>query len=194
MKRLLIAVCVFLAACQPPNTWQEVVNLPTPLPRGGTLTYALDENLDVFQPWNIHNRAAEVAVALTQSGLTRLDGRGQPQPELAKSWQVDDTGLLITVSLNDDLLWSDGVALTSDDVVYTYQSLIALDLESSIGRELALIREVISKSPTEIEFKLREPYSPIVSLWALPILPRHVLADQPLGRVNLRALTVGAGP
>ncbi len=194
MKRLLIVICLFLAACQPPNTWQEVVNLPTPLPRGGTLTYALDENLDVFQPWNIHNRAAEVAVALTQSGLTRLDGRGQPQPELAKSWQADETGMILTVTLHDDLRWSDGVSLTSDDVVYTYQSLIALELDSSIGRELELIRDVISKSPTVLEFRLREPYSPIISLWALPILPRHVLADQPLGSVNLRALTVGAGP
>lgn len=194
MKRLVWWLTLLLVACQPPQHWQEIVNLPTPLPRGGVLTYALDEDLGVFQPWNLQNRATEVATALTQAGLTRLDVRGQPQAELAESWQADQSGTVVTVTLRAELRWSDGQSLTANDVVYTYQALGALALESPLGRELERIREVVSISPTVIEFRLREPYAPLLTLWALPILPRHVLLDQPLADVNLRTLMVGAGP
>lgn len=194
MKRLVWWLALLLVACQPPQNWQEIVNLPTPLPRGGTLTYALDEDLAVFQPWSLQNRAAEVVASLTQSGLTRLDVRGQPQPELAESWQVDETGTVVTVTLRNELQWSDGQSLTANDVVYTYQALQALNAETPLGRELALIREVVSTSPTLVEFRLNQPYAPVLTLWTLPILPRHVLADQALDAINLRTLTVGAGP
>lgn len=194
MKRLVWWLALLLVACQPPQNWQEIVNLPTPLPRGGVLTYALDEDLAVFQPWSLQNRAAEVVASLTQSGLTRLDVRGQPQPELAESWQVDQTGTVVTVTLRNELLWSDGQSLSANDVVYSYQALIALNLQTPLGRELTVIREVVSTSPTIVEFRLHQPYSPVLTLWALPILPRHVLAEQALDAVNLRTLTVGAGP
>ncbi|MFZ9858663.1 MAG: ABC transporter substrate-binding protein [Roseiflexaceae bacterium] len=194
MKRMVWWLALLLVACQPPQNWQEVVNLPTPLPRGGTLTYALDEDLSVFQPWNLHNRAAEVVASLSQAGLTRLDVRGQPQPELAASWQVDQTGTVVTVTLRSDLQWSDGQSLTASDVVYTYQSLQMLELQTPLGRELTLIREIVNPEPGVVEFRLVQPYSPLLTLWALPILPRHVLVDQALDAINLRTLTVGAGP
>lgn len=194
MKRLVWWLALLLVACQPPQHWQEIVNLPTPLPRGGVLTYALDDDLAVFQPWSLQNRAAEVAASLTQAGLTRLDVRGQPQPELAESWQVDETGTVVTVTLRNDLQWSDGQSLTGNDVVYTYQTLQELNLQSPLGRELLVIREVVSPTPTTVEFRLAQAYSPLLTLWALPILPRHILAEQALDAVNLRTLMVGAGP
>jgi peptide/nickel transport system substrate-binding protein len=194
MKRLVWWLALLLVACQPPQNWQEIVNLPTPLPRGGVLTYALDEDLSVFQPWNLQNRAAEVAASLTQAGLTRLDVRGQPQPELVESWRVDEFGVVVTATLVSELRWSDGQSLTANDVVYTYQTLKSLNLDTPLGRELALIREVVSTSPTTVEFRMFEPYAPLLTLWALPILPRHVLVNQSLDAVNLRSLTVGAGP
>lgn len=194
MKRLVWWLALLLVACQPPQHWQEIVNMPTPLPRGGMLTYALDEDLAVFQPWILQNRAAEVVASLTQAGLVRLDVRGQPQPELAESWQIDATGKVVTVTLPNNLQWSDGQSLTANDVVYTYQTLRALNLQSPLGRELLVIREVISTSPTTVEFRLAQPYAPLLSLWALPILPRHILAEQSLDLINLRSLMVGAGP
>jgi len=194
MKRLVWWLALLLMACQPPQHWQEIVNLPTPLPRGGELVYALDEDLAVFQPWNLQNRAAEVVASLTQAGLTRLDVRGQPQPELAESWQVAEAGLVVTATLRTNMRWSDGQTLSANDVVYTYQTLMSLDLESPLERELAVIREVVSISPTVVEFRLYQPYSPLLTMWALPILPRHILADQALDAVNLRTLMVGAGP
>lgn len=194
MKRLVWWLALVLVACQPPQHWQEIVNLPTPLPRGGTLIYAIDEEISVLQPWNVQNRAVEVVTALMHAGLTRLDVRGQPQAELAESWQVDESGTVLTVTLKPDLRWSDGQSLTANDVVFTYQALLAIALNSPVGRELEVIREVVSASPTVVEFRLREPYSPLLTLWALPILPRHVLLDQSLAEINLRTLTVGAGP
>lgn len=194
MKRLVWWLAFLLVACQPPQHWHEIVNLPTPLPRGGTLIVGLDEDLAVFQPWNLQHRTAEVAATLTQSGLTRLDVRGQPQPELAESWQIDESGQVVTATLRADLRWSDGQSLTANDVVFTYRALADAQLESPLGRELSLIRAIETPATNIVVFTLVQPYSPLLTMWALPVLPRHILAEQDFVSVNLRTLTVGAGP
>lgn len=42
-------------------------------------------------------------------------------PALATSWSFDEAGTTLTVSLRDDLTWSDGVKVTAHDVAYTYE-------------------------------------------------------------------------
>jgi peptide/nickel transport system substrate-binding protein len=39
-------------------------------------------------------------------------------PDLAKSWQVSDDGLVYVFQLKRDIRWHDGVTLTADDVVF----------------------------------------------------------------------------
>jgi hypothetical protein len=47
--------------------------------------------------------------------------------------------------------------------------------------------------PVHIKFILDAPYAPLLSLWALPILPKKVLATQLIASINLRNLATTAG-
>lgn len=64
------------------------------------------------------------------SGLTSLDEAGQPQPELATSWDVSDDGLTYTFHLAEDATWSDGTPVTANDFVYGWQRLVNPDTAS----------------------------------------------------------------
>ena len=64
------------------------------------------------------------------SGLTSLDEAGQPQPELAESWDVSDDGLTYTFHLAEDATWSDGTPVTANDFVYAWQRLVNPDTAS----------------------------------------------------------------
>ncbi len=64
------------------------------------------------------------------SGLTSLDEAGQPQPELATSWDVSDDGLTYTFHLAEDATWSDGTPVTANDFVYGWQRLVDPDTAS----------------------------------------------------------------
>ena len=57
------------------------------------------------------------------NGLTRLDARLQPQPDLATGWEASQDGRLITFTLRSNITWHDGRPLTADDVAYTLSAL-----------------------------------------------------------------------
>lgn len=195
MRRFVLFTLVMLvsAACQLP-TWDTLWRKPGGIPHGGTVTIALPDALDAVQPWAITSRATELFVSLTHAGLTRLDDRGMPQPELLADWASSSDQLVVTATLKADLHWSDTTPLTSADVVYTYSALKSLPASTPLLAELAVITQVIQVDDTHVRFELARPYAPLFSLWALPILPKHVLASQQIAQVNMRNLLTSAGP
>ena len=183
-----------LWACQTPTSWQEVVNQPTPLPRGGRVTIALPDDVTTVVPWQVTSRASELFVSLTHSGLMRLDDYGAPQPELLADWSASSDGRVITATLHADLKWSDATPLTSADVVFTYTALKSLVATAPVLAELRHITDVQAIDPLRVKFTLDAPYAPLLSLWALPILPKKVLVAQSIANINLRNLATTAGP
>ena len=65
-----------------------------------------------------------LVIGNSSSNLLRVDKKGEPKPDLAKSVEVSEDGLTYTATLRDDLKWSDGSALTAEDFVYTWQRMV----------------------------------------------------------------------
>jgi peptide/nickel transport system substrate-binding protein len=147
-----------------------------------------------MQPWQVDSRASEALISLTLAGLMRHDTAGIPQPELLDTWQVDVSGTVLTATLKSDLRWSDNQPLTSADVVYTYELLKSLPVTSPLLDQLQLLAAVIPVTAQSVRFELVRPYAPILTLWSMPIVPAHILANQAAASLNLRTLTVGSGP
>ena len=53
------------------------------------------------------------------AGLVYADDAGNPQPDLAESWEVSEDNLTYTYHLREGLQFSDGSPLTADDVEFT---------------------------------------------------------------------------
>src|SRR3954470_12731950 len=59
------------------------------------------------------------------SGLTTKDQVTQEvRPALAESWSVDADQKTWTFKLRIDLRWSDGKAITADDVIFTFNDIV----------------------------------------------------------------------
>ncbi|MCX6015563.1 MAG: ABC transporter substrate-binding protein [Chloroflexales bacterium] len=195
IRGLAFLLCLLsIWACQTPTTWQEIVHLPTPLPRGGRVTIAVPDDVTTVVPWQVTSRASELFVSLTHSGLMRLDDHGAPQPELLADWNASSDGRVLTATLQADLKWSDATPLTSADVVFTYTTLKSLVADTPVLAELHHIIDVRAIDLLHVKFTLDAPYSPLLTLWALPILPKNILASQSIAQINLRNLTTTAGP
>ena len=192
--QLVVAVSLLLSACQLPTTWDSFLRSEPAIPRGGTVTLSFPDSLLSVQPWHVESRAAEAFVTLTQAGLMRLDTQGIPQLELLERWNVSADGLVITATLKPDLSWSDTLPLTSADVAFTYTALTSFEPKTPVLRELAVLDGVRTVDPSTVVFTLKQPYAPLLTLWALPILPLHVLGNQPIESLNLVTLATGAGP
>ena len=66
-----------------------------------------------------YNQVDQDLTALIFNGLTRSDGRGGLDPDLARSWQVSEDGLVYLFKLRQDVRWHDNTPFTADDVIFT---------------------------------------------------------------------------
>jgi len=97
-------------------------------------------------------------------------------PRLAESITTTD-GLTYHVILKDNLFWADGVAFTTDDVIYNYN----LAINESLGHTTLSFNEIywntdsITKiSDTEFTIEFLQPYVFQESNLALDLLPEHI--------------------
>ena len=67
-------------------------------------------------PWMNHNLATSL---MFRSLLLADSSLQETSPDLAESVEVSEDGLTYTITLKDGLKWSDGEALTADDVIWS---------------------------------------------------------------------------
>lgn len=120
----------------------------------------------------------------TFEGLTTLDGEtGEVIPALAESWTISEEGKTFVFTLREDLKWSDGEPLTTEDVVFTYQDVVFNEAIPSTSRDVFRIGQagvlpgIQALSDREVQFTLPEPFAPFVRNTSLGILPAHALRD-----------------
>jgi peptide/nickel transport system substrate-binding protein len=80
----------------------------------------------VLNPIMTDNVYDSYATALIFESLIKIDKTGAYNADLA-SWKVSDDHLTYTFTLKDGIKFSDGTALTADDVYYTYSTIAHKD-------------------------------------------------------------------
>jgi peptide/nickel transport system substrate-binding protein len=115
--------------------------------------------------------------SLIFAGLTRLDEKGLPFPDLAQTWTVSPDGLVYTFTLRSGLMWQDGAPLTAADVTFTYQLLQSPALKNPPSLQ-RLLEDATFESPSDLTLTIRltEPYAPLPAYLTLGILPAHLLS------------------
>lgn len=129
-------------------------------------------------------------------GLVNYDFDLNPQPQLAKSWEVSPDGLKITFHLRDGVLWHDGKPFTSKDVAWS-----AMNVWKALnprGRTIfGQLQEVQTPDDHTAVFILNKPSPGMMKSLAADqaqILPAHLYegTDVLTNPYNLKP--VGTGP
>ena len=118
-------------------------------------------------------------------GLTKLDKNGKIVNGQAKDIKKSDDGLTYTVTLRDDIKWSDGKAVVAGDFVYAWQRLVdpqtaseyaymmdpvvnASDIYTSKNKDLTSLG-VTAKDDKTLEIKLAAPCAYFLELLSRPM-------------------------
>lgn len=148
---------------------------------GGTLFSAASTVPLTFNPLAAADAGSRAAVAASFDSLTEINPETlQLEPALAEKWSVSRDGLQWTLDLRRGVCWSDGVAFTSDDVVFTFAAYLApqfrsiwWDKSAPAGTTLKVTRV----DSNTVRLVTNAPF-PLL-LWQLPpMLPRHIF-EQP---------------
>lgn len=151
------------------------------------------------QPTSLDPNIASDAVSgliLTQlhEGLTRHNAALEVEPALASAWRFNSDYTQLTYTLRDDIKWSDGRALTSKDIIYSWRRLLnpktaaeyayflydikgAQDYNTGKGSAEALGLRAPDARTLIVELNRPAPYFPHISSFMVTYpVPEHVIS------------------
>src|SRR5215510_16042558 len=146
---MIVVLSLILTACGTPSTPSQnnVPSEPTgesipPVDTEKSITIVIPEDPPSFNPFVADTGYDSLVMELVMLGLADLDPNGNAFPELAAELpSVENGGVVIdedagtmsvTWTMREDVQWSDGMPVTADDVIFTWDAISNPDTGSWI--------------------------------------------------------------
>ncbi len=145
--------------------------------RGGTLVVGISSDPGALNPAITTSGATHTAAEPMFNGLLDRDKKGDPLPDLATNWEIQENGAVYRFTLRDGVTWHDGKPFTSADVKFTFDELLLkfhARTKASMAPALAVIE---TPDPKTVVFRFKQPYAPLLQqldVTEAPILPKHL--------------------
>ncbi len=150
---------------------------------GGTLVWSVfGSGPKTFNYPLAQETSSTTPLGFVFSGLVGEDGvTTDIKPELAKSWDISEDGLVWTFHLRRGLKWSDGAPFTADDVVFTFNDIAYNDKIQTDWRDVLTVEgkpfKVEKVDDYTVKFTLPVPFAPFLREVGIPIMPKHKLEE-----------------
>ena len=149
--------------------------------QGGTFLDVSFGDAVTMQPLLAQDSASSSRIDLIYGGLLSYNKQLEYEGDLAKSYKVSADKLSIAFELKDNLVWSDGKPLTSDDVKFAWDTMLDPKTEYPYASLYDSFAGLEVTGPKTFVFKLKEVFAPALGYAAgVQPLPKHIF-----GNVNI---------
>jgi peptide/nickel transport system substrate-binding protein len=167
------------AACQTPSAPKAPAD-----GRADTLVIGASAEVGLLNPV-VYAAASDqnVIIPLTVPTIEpRFDCEAKAEPGYARSWSWSEDGKVVSVEVRDDLTWEDGVPVTVDDLVFTFE--LVADPTVASPRMAITEHMVAGARPkvvdsTHVEFHFDQAFdraTQLAYIGDLGLVPKHVFA------------------
>lgn len=156
------------------------------------LTIALPSDLPSLDPTLDTSPIGQNVRLNIYDQLTEVGADGAVRPRLATSWQSSPDGLTWDFTLRTDVVCHDGEPLGVDDVIFTYQKIIA-DPKSIVYPYLAKVNSIERVADDKLRIVLKEAYAPFERQVSLVSIAQKKAYER-LGAAQFGQAPVGSGP
>lgn len=126
--------------------------------------------------FSLLNDADRDVSELIFSGLLKYTKDGKLINNLAKEYNLSKDGKIYEFKLKDNLLWSDGEKITTEDISFTIEAIKNPEVQSPLRLVWQDVKIEKADEKT-IKFILKNPYFPFLENFTLKILPSHLFKD-----------------
>ena len=165
--------------------------------RGGTLVAAIVSDPGHLNPAITTSGATHAASELLYNGLVGRDERGEPVPELAESWQIEQGGTVYRFRLRDGVKWHDGTQFTASDIKFTFEEVLLKFHARTRASMGALLAGVEAPDDRTVVFRFKQPYAPLLyqlDATEAPIIARHIYQGTDPQTNPANSSPIGTGP
>lgn len=203
MRRLivtLLTLTMLLSGClggAPANTPSSTPSTSgggsapaTSQPKKSDLVIAVHQDVTNFDPRMGSDVVSIFYYHLVFAPLLFIEDDFSLRPNVAEEWENPDPQTYI-FKLKKGVKFHDGTELTAEDVKYTYDTIRDPDFMSPLRSNFSAIDEIIVRDSHTVEFKLKNPFPPLLYNLDRGIVPKHVVEkDYDAFKKN----PIGAGP
>ena len=160
-----------------------------------SFTYIIDGDPgNTLNPLTADDRYTLMTCHAAYAPAYHIYGDGTVDYILAESMTASEDGLTLTMKLKPDLKWSDGEALTADDIVFTYDTINSLSKNLYIGDQPIKVEK---QDDLTVLFHLPSVSASAMEMLSdeVSIIPKHIFEGKENTDVSLlEDKVVGAGP
>ncbi len=146
---------------------------------------------DIYAEWIIYQNIME--------GLLEYDyDTLELKKLLAKGYDISEDGLEIVFRLKEDIHFHDGIDITADDVIFTYETIMDPNVDgahlTNYYREIERVEKIDQKT---VRFFMKRPYFKaleIASMLGVGIMPQHIYQYTDSMAFNKNRHPYGSGP
>ncbi|MGO1593609.1 MAG: ABC transporter substrate-binding protein, partial [Ancrocorticia sp.] len=143
-----------IAACGSNTTEQSADAAQT---EGGDLVWAIETEPTTLNPQLNGGDAVKHVIRGLFDSYLYANEAGEYEPWLAEGYEVSEDGTTITLTLRDDVTFSNGEELDADAVVQNFDQLTEDDYASSSRNSLTSLTDYEAVDATTVEFTLSQP-------------------------------------
>ena len=188
---LAIIFGIVLAACQQTNmpeaqgqpTQPIQATEPTSLPQGDkkVTTFIWTQEIDTLNPLYTNMWFSTATHQLWNCWTWEYNEKNEAFPKLItelprqENGRISADGLTITMTLRDDIRWSDNTPITADDFQFTYQ--MAVEPKNTVASSYPYdrLKEILTPDELTVVMVFSELFAPWEATFWKGILPAHIL-------------------
>jgi len=144
----------------------------------------------------IQNGPTQMVAGNIYEGLLRYDTGLEAMPQLAKSWEISEDGLVYTFHLHDNVKWHDGKPFTAADVVFSADVFLR-ETHARLRASLTHVDSITAPDDTTVVFTLKQPFGPFIGIFevgTMPMIPKHLYEGTDFKDNPANNTPIGTGP
>jgi len=201
----ILSLTLIIFACGGKKENESQTNMiaefdPTKPEYGGTLVRALSGEPVSLQPLYGYSDGAscEVIIHLFPPLVRILEdpekpGHAKLTPVLAENWEFSKDGKELVFKLKEGVLWEDGVEVTTEDVIFTYQKAVDPTTKTIVHYAFSRIDTVLALDKYRFIVFYKEPFVYAVYRWDIGLLPKHILEGKEINSDEFNRHPIGYG-
>jgi peptide/nickel transport system substrate-binding protein len=182
---------------------EPVATEPPPPPEPEPEPEPSELKVGVTSIWDGLNLGVEVSgwlpYRLVFDSIVEFGANGAFIPGLAKSWSVDDTGLVWTFEIQDGVTFHDGTPCTAEDIAWSLTWMEEVGYDSIAYMWAGLFEEVVALDDTTLQITTVSPISYMEYVLSYSfVVPQSVWGDiadnETMAAYTEEDATIGTGP